>query len=106
MRSPRAGNLSCPKAAGKEKVIVQLDGNASIGSETEENSDKDKCEDHVLNQEEYPNGEKIETIVGNRPVKDTSRGEIHTARKVIKRDEGLVQALSLPTISLYNMRSI
>ena len=106
MRSPRAGNLSCPKAAGKEKVIVQLDGNASIGSETEENSDKDKCEDHVLNQEEYPNGEKIETIVGNRPEKDTSRDEIHTARKVIKRDEGLVQALSLPTISLYNMRSI
>ena len=29
-----------------------------------------------------------------------------TTRRVIRRDEGMVQALTLPTITVYNMRSI
>ena len=33
-------------------------------------------------------------------------GRLRPARHMVRRDEGLVLALSLPTISLFNMRSL
>ena len=102
--SPRVGKQAEPSlAAGKEQFIDQLDGNASLKSQNLEDDDKDEC---VENQEESENEERIETIVGNRPEKVVGEVQRPPARKVIKRDEGLVQALSLPAVSLYNMRSI
>ena len=49
--------------------------------------------------------QNIQIQVGHRPNNiDKDLPRVIT-RKTIHRDEGLVQALSLPTISLYNMRS-
>ena len=83
-----------------------MDGNASL--KNLEGDDKDECEHQVENQEESENKERIETIVGNRPEKGVGEDQRHPAQNVIKRDEGLAQALSLPSVyvSLYNMRSI
>ena len=90
--SPRVGKQAEPSlAAGKEQFIDQLDGNASLKSQNLEDDDKDEC---VENQEESENGVRIETIVGNRPEKVVGEVQRPPARKVIKRDEGLVQALS------------
>ena len=105
--SPRVGKQAEPSlAAGKEQFIDQLDGNASLKSQNLEDDDKDEFEHLVENQEESENEERIETIVGNRPEKVVGEVQRPPARKVIKRDEGLVQALSLPSVSLYDMRSI
>ena len=49
----------------------------------------------------------IPVFWGNRmsPALNNNEGRVPT-RRVIRRDEGLVKALTLPTISVYNMRSI
>ena len=51
-------------------------------------------------------GQLIKTVIGNRPRNTTRGGARIPARKVIRRDEGLVEALTLPKITLYNMRSM
>ena len=49
----------------------------------------------------------IPTHLGHRPARDaTVEGRLRPARQVVRRDEGLMVALSLPTISVYNMRSL
>ena len=50
--------------------------------------------------------EAVKTIIGNRPSKEPRDDMRIPTRKVIKRDRGLVEALTLPKISLYNMRSL
>ena len=46
-------------------------------------------------------------IMSTRPNNTTpEEGRARTARRVVRRDKGLVAALSLPSITLYNMRSI
>ena len=94
MRCPRAGRqIEAFPAAGNEKVIAQLDGNSSLTSESEPNYPKDNLE------------KNIQVQIGHRPRNESNPSPGKCSRKTIHRDEGLVVALNLPVISLYNMRS-
>ena len=80
-------------AAGKELLITQLDGNSSLISENEENDRKDSPANNIQVQ------------IGHRPRHEINTSPRKCSRKTNHRDEGLVVALNLPVVTLYNMRS-
>ena len=119
---------------GRRAAICQLDGNQTINSLTSYDSDSSSAydvdktpggwshdkslpNDWITRSEDQqlPEGcevtavsvTNIPTLLGHRPARDAPvEGRLRPARHVVRRDEGLVLALSLPTISLYNMRSL
>ena len=119
MFGPRAGKIShfakdgsttCRPGAGRQaelypatgNVIDQLDGNSSLRSESEMNyPDVPPNSNLAKNSEAY----NIKVQIGNRPKNQNNPSPRNCSRKTILRDEGLVQALNLPVVSLYNMRS-
>ena len=103
-----------------------MDGNVTISSESSDFSQQQSsvCEtffpatpcmdQHCDTVKEAPppttswmESQNIPAFWGNRmsPALNNNEGRVPT-RRVIRRDEGLVKALTLPTISVYNMRSI
>ena len=99
---------SFPKA-GRLETIAQMDGNESVASESEseeEEGGNENVNDDESVSEETEDVQNIEVIVGQRPIKKQIYVARNPARKVIRRDEGLVEALTLPSITLFNMRSI
>ena len=119
MFGPRAGKISrfakdgsttCGPRAGRQaelypaagNAIDQLDGNSSLRSESEMNyPDVHPNSNLAKNSEAY----NIKVQIGNRPKNQNNPSPRNCSRKTILRDEGLVQALNLPVVSLYNMRS-
>ena len=114
---------------GKYANVCQLDGNVSCNSmetsdnETSENDSETESEQVSSSEEEEEletnnedDGEEneendddeehntIPVIVGNRPTSTYSNAR-EPIRKTIKRSNALVEALSAPRISLYNVRS-
>ena len=105
-----------------------MDGNqtlnsvASRTSETsrEEYDNEEEIDNGSTREEEVPVGWRVESNIpegwrpapvpshwGFRPARPVQgEGRLAPARHVVRRDEGLVAALSLPAITLYNMRSI
>ena len=95
--------------------ICQLDGNASVDNSLMFSSDyqSNNCQVNGSDDNSHEaslNNESINIVPshwGYRPIlTPPNEGRPITARHAIRRDEGLVVALSLPNISLYNMRSI
>ena len=89
---------------GRRAAICQLDGNQTKSSVTSYDS-----EDHQLPvgcEVTADSGSHIPTHWGHRPARAAPVEGRLRARHVVRRDEGLVMALSLPTISVYNMRSL
>ena len=70
--------------------FAQLDGNISINSS------------YYIFQQKPQN---ITTQIGHRPNKITLERP-HPCRKIVKRDNKSIQALSLPKVSLYNVRAL
>ena len=77
--------------------IPQFDGNASVLSDQSFSSISDNA---------AVNNQVIPVQVGNRPNNPLSCPRLPSVRKTIKRNNKVVQALSLPKMSSYNMRSL
>ena len=58
--------------------------------------------DHDLENCDYP----IPVLTGNRPTNGIKTKRLPPVRKTIRRDNKVLQAVSLPKISNYNMRSL
>ena len=80
-----------PDSVLVSSFIEQLDGNISFCSSSL---------DHDITSE------KIIVQIGHRPSKTHSSPRPNHTRKTIKRDNKVLQAVSLPKISSYNMRSL
>ena len=76
--------------------LVQLDGNLSLNSSFD--SESDDILHSMFNQH-------IPTLVGYRPAQIIYERPPHS-RKTIRRDNKTFQALTLPRITYYNMRSL
>ena len=76
-----------------QSFIEQLDGNVTIISDDEDDDDSSF----------YCN---ISVQLGHRPAPLYDKPRLPPVRRTIRRDNKLVQALTLPKISSYNMRSI
>ena len=72
------------------QALIQLDGNISI--------------DSSVSATEYKDSAPIPVVVGYRPDRETPDRRT-PVRKTVKRSNKLVDALSAPRITLYNMRS-
>ena len=70
-----------------------------------DNSDTWNLEPHAApGLDDEPSPAPIQSHSGYRPPRRYTEARLPT-RKAVRRDEGLVEALDLPTISSYNMRS-
>ena len=78
--------------------IDQLDGNVSLDF-----SDSSGCETSVDEASAPPT--YIPVQVGHRPA-TRNPIRLQTVRKTIRRDNKILQAITLPRISCYNMRSL
>ena len=70
--------------------IIQLDGNISLNS----------------TMENEPLSSSIPVIIGHRPGKSTDSERPPSTRKIVRRSNKAIQALTLPTVVIYNMRSL
>ena len=118
--SVHSGSVNLKQMNGRRAAICLVDGNQTMNNESSYDSEVE------LQHEPNDNAMQMGSVHGalnsaapwmepqNIPSHWAHRpGSIpHTqerlepARRVIRRDEGLVQALTLPTISVFNMRSI
>ena len=98
-------NLECGRNRKERRaVICQLDGNQTMDS----NSNYDSEETPSTPAAGRMDSGAIPAHWGYRPSRPApeTQERREPSRRVIRRDEGLVQALTLPTISVYNMRSL
>ena len=123
--SVHSGSVNFEHMNGRRASICQLDGNQTM------NSDVDSSCGSYINEyqtpgptagmhqmsaqceDPFPDAPRMEpqaipTQTGFRPTKPDHNNWTRqaTTRKVVRRDKGLVDALCIPTISVYNMRSI
>ena len=87
----------------KNIVIEQLDGNVSLNNSFSSNSPE--CENVIFDQLPKHPHHPIPTQAGYRPAKVIIERPPHS-RRTIRRDNKTVQALTLPRILNYNMRSL
>ena len=76
-----------------ETLLGQYDGNVTIESVNDCETFSDQ------------NEQKIPTQVGFRPSKIIHERPLHSRKRIV-RDNKQIQALSLPTLTCYNMRSL
>ena len=75
-------------------LIDQLDGNVSVSSSCIDPHDIDNVQQHITVQ------------TGHRPSSNLHNPRLPHVRKTIRRDNKVLQAITLPKMSNYNMRSL
>ena len=86
------------KEDDQAQFIIQLDGNVSVSS-----LDLSACEN--IDEVSAPHGSYIPVFLGYRQ-SNNNTVTLPAVRQTIRRDNKILQAVTLPRISCYNMRSL
>ena len=93
------GSVTPPLEDSRFSCVPQYDGNVSIVSDL---SSDTAC----VNSCDYSFNQPISVQAGFRPFKTSFDARLPPVRKTIVRNNKVLQAVSLPKMSSYNMRSL